>query len=129
MTNETARAWMEAYLNGLAQQQVAAWSELWTEDGVLEYPFEDRREVGRVAIANSYERALAAFGPFRFWDLEVMVSSDQGAIVAEFKGEATLLGTNKLYRQRYVLMVFLAEGRARLIREYRDPNAYARAAD
>ena len=55
--------------------------------------------------------------------------ADPNAAVAEFKAEATIKATGRIYAQRYVLFLRAAGGKIAFLREYFDPIRAATALD
>ncbi|UUY01765.1 nuclear transport factor 2 family protein [Svornostia abyssi] len=120
-----------AFLDALANRDFDAWGALWDRDGVMEFPYDPpglpKTIRGRDAAVAYFRNALAAFGPFSFTVTDVHVAGDRRA-VAEFVGTAELLATGRTYEQHYIAVFELGEAGLVGYREYRDADAYRRAA-
>ena len=72
---------------------------------------------------------LGAVENFRFFDVKVYAFADPEAAVAEFKAEALIKPTGRIYLQDYVLFLRAAGGKIAFLREYFDPVRAAKALD
>ena len=72
---------------------------------------------------------LGAVENVRFFDVNVHAFADPDAAVAQFKAEALIKSTGRIYRQEYVVFLRAAGGKIAHLREYFDPARAARALD
>lgn len=118
------------FLEALADRDFDRWESLWIEDGVGEFPYHQpgapARIEGRAALRAFEERALSEFGPFRFTVHEVHAPPGGERVVVEFTGVAEFLPTGRMYRQRYISVFALRDGRIAGYREYRNHDVYRR---
>jgi ketosteroid isomerase-like protein len=110
------------------------WQTLLADDVVWELPYapalgHPARLAGRDAVVRHATWFLGAVEKLRFFDVNVYAFADQEAAVAEFKAEALIKSTGRLYRQDYVLFLRAAGGKIAFLREYFDPARAAKALD
>jgi ketosteroid isomerase-like protein len=112
----------------------AQWQTLIADDLVWELPYapaigHPARLSGRDEVVRHITWFLGAVEKFRFFDVEVHAFADPHAAVAEFKAEALIKPTGRIYRQQYVLFLRAADGKIAFLREYFDPTRAAEAMD
>ena len=112
----------------------AQWQTLIADDLVWELAYaaaigHPARLSGRDEVVRHVTWFLGAVEKFRFFDVEVHAFADPHAAVAEFKAEALIKPTGRIYRQQYVLFLRAAGGKIAFLREYFDPTRAAKAMD
>ena len=112
----------------------AQWQTLIADDLVWELTYapaigHPARLSGRDEVVRHVTWFLGAVEKFRFFDVEVHAFADPHAAVAEFKAEALIKPTGRIYRQQYVLFLRAAGGKIAFLREYFDPTRAAKALD
>jgi ketosteroid isomerase-like protein len=112
----------------------AQWQTLIADDLVWELTYapaigHPARLSGRDEVVRHVTWFLEAVEKFRFFDVEVHAFADPHAAVAEFKAEALIKPTGRIYRQQYVLFLRAAGGKIAFLREYFDPTRAAKAMD
>jgi uncharacterized protein len=112
----------------------AQWQALIADDLVWELTYapaigHPARLSGRAEVVRHVTWFLGAVEKFRFFDVEVHAFADPHAAVAEFKAEALIKPTGRIYRQQYVLFLRAAGGKIAFLREYFDPTRAAKAMD
>jgi uncharacterized protein len=110
----------------------AMWQTLITDDIVWELPFapalgHPARLAGRTEVVRHIEWFIGAVEDLRFFDIRIHACADPERAIAEFKAEARIKATGRMYRQQYVLFLRAAGGRIAFLREYFDPVAAAKA--
>lgn len=109
----------------LAQKNMDAWANLWTEDAVQEMPFSPAgfptRVAGRDALIKHYSGLPAAYGAMSFPDLILYPMSDPNWVLAEYRGEIEVLATGRSYNNHYCGLFHLRDRQIVLFREYYNP--------
>ena len=110
---------------------VAGYMDLFAEDGVLETPCVAPGSTSRV----DGKPAIAAFlatlrGVIRLADFRLLAAypAQDGVTVLEYEGTVHLEKQGTQFRQRYISVLRLQEGRLALWREYSNPLAAKAAA-
>ncbi|MER5436377.1 nuclear transport factor 2 family protein [Streptomyces sp. NPDC002588] len=111
-------------LDLLAEARIEEWTDLFAEDGILEFPYPawgvPSRMQGREAL-------LAQMTMFReqlkveFSEPEFYSAGEDGLVIAAFTGECTLLATGNRYQQTYLSVVRFEQGRIALYRDFWNP--------
>jgi ketosteroid isomerase-like protein len=110
---------------------MAAFAELWAEDGVLEFPFAapgyPARVDGRAAVTE-YLRGYPGILDIREIPEPVLHQSvDPEVVVAEFEAAGTVVATGAPYRMRYIAVITVRDGEIQSYRDYWSPLAAAEA--
>ena len=112
----------------------AQWQTLIADDLLWELPYAGAighpgRLSGRAEAVRHVTWFLGAVENLRFFDVNVHAFADPDAAVAQFKAEALIKSTGRIYRQEYVVFLRAAGGKIAHLREYFDPARAARALD
>ena len=110
----------------------SAWRALLDDNAVLEFPNASslgaaRRHEGIAAIDGHVHAVLSQLDDAVFKNVAVHALEEANRAVGEFEIEATVRSTGRKYRQRYVLFLTAAAGKAVFVREYWDPVEIIRA--
>ncbi|MEG3628071.1 nuclear transport factor 2 family protein [Streptomyces poriticola] len=122
MTSRTADAAVRAaaqqtfrdHLDHLSSGRIEEWVELFTEDGVLEFPY---GPAGFPPSVTGKAELLAYMQNFpRHFDVEFTgprfhETLDPALVVAEFSSVGTAISTGRPYHQRYISVVETRDGR------------------
>jgi uncharacterized protein len=105
---------------------VEAWSDLLTEDAVVEFPYATAlgapsRFVGKHAIYNHMKNAVAQLQNWVFTDIHEYQTPIATVLLAEFHGEAVFVATGQTYQQDYVVRLETHNGKIIHYREYWNP--------
>lgn len=105
----------------LLDKDIAGWTELWDEDGVLEFPFAPegwpKRLEGRAAVA-AYMRGYPDHVDLHdFPSVEILQTVAPETIVVEMRGVGRLVQTGGPFDMSYIAVVTVKDG---LITHYRD---------
>lgn len=121
----TTRHLLQQYLLLFAEQRWSEWIELWTDDGVLEFPFapagRQRRYVGKAEILG-YMQPLGGrmiIDALEYFDVHPMLDPTVLCFEMGFKGHIVATGAG--YDQKYVTIIETADGKIARYREYWDP--------
>jgi ketosteroid isomerase-like protein len=76
---------------------------------------------GKPSVAEFLHAAPERMGPLGFHQLDVSTLEDPNELVAEYRSDAVVHGTNKPYRNRYITRITISEGQIRLFREFSNP--------
>ncbi|MFJ1709553.1 nuclear transport factor 2 family protein [Kitasatospora sp. NPDC088346] len=118
-------------LDLLSEARIEEWIDLFTEDGILEFPYP---AWGLPSRMQGREALLAQMTMFReqlkveFSEPEFYTSDEDGLVIAGFTGECTLLATGGQYHQTYLSVVRFEHGRIALYRDFWDPWSVMEAA-
>ncbi len=120
---------LQNYLSLFSQQRWDEWIDLWTDDGVLEFPFAPTgrrsRYIGKSDIL-AYMKAVAVrmVGRVKVEELEylhVHPMLDPATICMEMGLKGRILETGAPYHQKYISIVETKGGKLSLYREYWNP--------
>lgn len=122
---------MRDFLRLLAEKNMDAWGELWTEDAVQEMPFSPAgfptRVEGREALQKHYSGLPEAYGAMAFPDLVLFPMLDPNWVLAEYRGDIDVLATGRPYNNHYCGLFHLRDGKIAFFREYYNPIVLAEA--
>ena len=111
----------------LLEKKIAAWVELWHEDGEMEFPFAPdgwpARLTGRDAIAAYMRHYPDHIDLHDFPELRIHETTDPETIVVEMRGVGRLVETDSLFDITYIAVVAVREGRFLSYRDYWNPLA------
>ncbi|WP_030677576.1 nuclear transport factor 2 family protein [Streptomyces cellulosae] len=126
MTTNTAPA--DLYRHGLKlllDKNIAAWIDLWDDQGVFEFPFAPdgwpKRLEGKAAIAD-YMRAYPDHIDLHdFPHVEIHQTTATQTIVVEMRAVGLLVATGSPYDMTYIAVVTVEDGRITRYRDYWNP--------
>ena len=84
---------------------------------------------GKRDVAEFLQAAPERLGPLGFHALEIATLEDPNEIVAEYRSDAEVRGTNKPYRNRYITRISVSDGRIRRFKEFSNPLVLMEAFD
>jgi ketosteroid isomerase-like protein len=120
---------LQSYLHLYAQQRWDEWIDLWTDEGVLEFPFAPpgrrRRYVGKPDLL-AYMKAVAVRiqGRLKVEGVEyfhVHAMLDPSTCCVEMGVRGRVLENDAPYHQKYISIVETRGGKISLYREYWNP--------
>jgi ketosteroid isomerase-like protein len=120
---------LQNYMLLFSQQRWDEWIDLWTDDGVLEFPFAPpgrrSRYVGKPDIL-AYMKAVAARMGSRIRSegldyFRVHPMRDPATLCLEMAVKGRILETGAPYLQKYISIVEMKGGKLSLYREYWNP--------
>ncbi|TYB64406.1 nuclear transport factor 2 family protein [Nonomuraea sp. PA05] len=127
----TPRELVDHALELLLAKDMAAFSRLFAEDGVVEFPFAPPGYPPRVeghAAITAYMSGYPGLLDIReFPEQTVHQSTDPDVVIAEFEAAGFVVATGKPYRMRYVAVLTVRDGRIHHYRDYWNPLAAAEA--
>lgn len=107
--------------DALLAHDMAAFTALYADDAVMEFPFappgRPQRLDGRAAVEAYLDGYTDMVDIRRIHDVTVHRTADPDVIVAEMAASGFIVATGKPYTARYVAVLTIAGG---LIRHYRD---------
>lgn len=120
---------VERALELLLAQDMAAFADLWAEDGLIEFPFAPPgyppRVEGRAAV-REYLRGYPDLLDVReITDRVLHRGVDPDAVVVEFEAAGVVVATGRPYRMRYIAVVTVRDGEVVRYRDYWNPLAAA----
>jgi ketosteroid isomerase-like protein len=125
-----AQQTFRTHLDHLSSGRIAEWADLFTEDGVLEFPYAPKGYPSRVAGKEDLAGHLRSFTEnFRveFTDLRFHETVDPSLVIAELKGRGVALGTDRPYDQTYISVVETEDGRISRYVDFWNPQVVADA--
>ncbi|OSP41009.1 isomerase [Streptomyces sp. 13-12-16] len=112
------------HLDLLTAGRAEEWAELFTEDGVLEFPYAPKgyatRLVGREELLGHIGNFSKAFR-LRMTDVRIHETVDPTLVVAELRSEGVALETVRPYNQSYISVVETVDGRISRYVDYWNP--------
>ncbi|OLR92367.1 nuclear transport factor 2 family protein [Actinokineospora bangkokensis] len=124
----TPRDLLDEALRLLLAKDMAGFSDLWAEDGTMEFPFAPEgypRLEGRAAVADYVRDYPDLLDIHEFTDLVVHETADPRTIVAEFAARGAVTATGAPYQLRYIAVITAVDGKITSYRDYWSPAAVA----
>lgn len=120
---------VERALQLLLHHDMAAFADLWAEDGVLEFPFAQpgspQRIDGRAAV-RAYLRDYPDLLDVREVPERVVHrTEDPDVLIVEFTVNGVVVATDKPYTMRYIAVITVRDGEIQHYRDYWSPAAAA----
>lgn len=126
MTTHTAPA--DLYRHGLKlllDKDIAAWIDLWDDNGVFEFPFAPdgwpKRLEGKAAIADYMRGYPDHIDLHDFPYVEIHQTTAAQTIVVEMRAVGRLVETGSPYDMTYIAVVTVEDGRITRYRDYWNP--------
>jgi ketosteroid isomerase-like protein len=106
--------------------------ELFADDGAFEFPYlaalgMPSQFKGKVAIRGVLELIHSRFGSFTLSNIDIHETMDGTGLFVEYHSDAFIDGTDRPYPQDYVTRLVSENGKIKLLREYMNVIASARA--
>lgn len=125
ITRDRNQQLVHDFLALLAAKNIAAWIQLWADDGVQEMPYSPpgfpTRIEGKTAIHRHYSSLPDAYSRMAFPDLKIYPMLDPNLLLAEYRGEIDIAATNRAYNNYYCALFHLRDGLIVLFKEYFNP--------
>ena len=115
---------LEAYLDNVRTPKGSA--SQFAEDGVLELPWVNARAQGPAAVEQLLVGLLAKIPDFRFQKPTYFIQTPD-KLAAEYKVEALVVETGKIYQQTYAGVLIAQNGKIKLLREALNTVAASKA--
>jgi ketosteroid isomerase-like protein len=110
----TAQETFRSHLERLSAGRIPQWVDLFTEDGVLEFPYGPdgypKRVAGKEELL-AYMKNFPEHFKVEFTDLRFHETTDPTLVIAEFKSLGTALATGRPYHQTYISVVETVDGK------------------
>lgn len=114
-----------SYLDAVSTLDVDAVAPLFHEDGVVDIPYAPegipRTLPGRDAIDDFYQALPNMATAMNFANYKISALETEGEFVAEYTSDATMKDTGAPYRNTYVALVTVRDGKIARFAEYFDP--------
>ncbi|MBB5121853.1 phenazine biosynthesis protein PhzA/PhzB [Streptomyces eurocidicus] len=111
----------------LLDKDIPAWTGLWADDAVMEFPFAPpgwpRRLEGREAVAAYMRDYPDHIDLHDFPDLRIHETTDPATLVAEMRGTGRVTATGRPFEMTYIAVVTAHNGRFTSYRDYWNPLA------
>ncbi|MEV7329885.1 nuclear transport factor 2 family protein [Micromonospora sp. NPDC093244] len=102
------------HMEYLSSGRIPEWVALFTEDGVLEFPYAPEgyptRTAGKANL-HEYMKNFPEHFKVEFTDLHFHETTDPSLVIAEFKSRGTALATGRPYNQTYISVVETRDGK------------------
>lgn len=121
----TAADLVRKHVSLVGSAEAAQFADLYTEDASMDFPYAPQHHTGRLGDRAAILRFLGRVGEF-FSDIEmgepkIFETSDPNVVIAEYTGASNSKETGKPYRQNYIAVVTVRDGKIAHIREYYNP--------
>ncbi|MER7761136.1 nuclear transport factor 2 family protein [Streptomyces sp. NPDC097619] len=111
----------------LLDKDIAGWTALWAEDGVMEFPFAPpawpKVLSGREAVAAYMRDYPDHIDLHEFRDLRVHRTDAEGTVIVEMRGVGRLVASGAPFDMSYIAVVTARHGRFVAYRDYWNPLA------
>ncbi|SFX59848.1 hypothetical protein SAMN04487866_11338 [Thermoactinomyces sp. DSM 45891] len=121
---ERAEGIFKSHLKYLSAGEIATWTDLFHQDGVLDFPYGignfPKKVEGKKAL---YDYMINFPKHFRvkFYDLKFYPTEDPELVIAEFKSTGKHLETGNPYEQTYISVVQTKDGFIQVYRDFWNP--------
>lgn len=120
---------VERALHLLLRHDMAAFAELWAENGVLEFPFAQpgspQRVEGRAAVREYLRDYPDLLDVREIPERVVHRTEDPDVVVVEFTANGVVVATGTPYSMRYIAVITVRGGEVQHYRDYWSPAAAA----
>ncbi len=120
----SAREIFTRSLEYISSAKIQEWVGLFTDDGVLEFPFPlpgfPERVEGTTAL-QEYMKIFPTQLKVEFSEPVYYETADPGLLIAEFTSEGTALMTGNKFRQRYLSILWIRDGKISRYRDFWNP--------
>lgn len=120
---DQATEFLKVFQSSLVKQDLERWLTLFSEDAVVEFPYAPagytQKLIGIEEIRNYIYELFKLVRILSFSSPDLLVSNDK--IVAEYTCDAVMTGTDKPYRQRYISILHIKDGKIALFKDYWNP--------
>ncbi|CAH1191689.1 nuclear transport factor 2 family protein [Paenibacillus sp. JJ-223] len=121
---------LKVFQSSLVTEDFEKWFTLFSEDAVVEFPYAPagytQRLVGIEEIRNYIYELFKRMGILSFSSPNLLVTKDK--IVAEYTCNAVMTETERPYRQSYISVFHLKDGKITLFKDYWNPAVLLEAA-
>jgi ketosteroid isomerase-like protein len=122
---------VDRYFEIMNRLEIDALGELFADDVVFRLPFAPepvpQRTEGKEAVLQVYSGFPDLVSPLGFHDIEIRPLAAEGEYVAEYRSDCTMLPTGAPYRNRYVGLFTVRDGKLAEFAEYFDPVVFLEA--
>ena len=123
---ERAEGVFKDHLKYLSGGDIETWTDLFQQDGVLEFPYAmggfPKKVEGKKALYEYMSNFPKHFS-VEFYDLKFYPTEDSELVIAEFKSRGKHIETGNPYNQSYISVVQTKDGLIQLYRDFWNPMA------
>jgi uncharacterized protein len=119
-TSEETVLLVRRLINVIATRDSAAIWSMVADNGVIEFPFVNLRFTDEASFDATIGQSLAALDGLRFTDVRFVALADPNAVIAKYRGHATVSFTGKPYEQTYITEAHVRHGKITSYSEYYD---------
>ncbi|MGY1433861.1 nuclear transport factor 2 family protein [Streptomyces reniochalinae] len=109
----------------LLEKNIAAWVDLWDDDGVFEFPFApdgwSRRLEGKAAVADYMRHYPDHIDLHAFPHVHLHETGEPDTVVVEMRGVGRLVSSGAPFDMTYIAVVTAVDGRITHYRDYWNP--------
>ncbi|MGP4008494.1 nuclear transport factor 2 family protein [Streptomyces sp. 4N124] len=114
-------------LSLLLDKNIPAWVDLWSDDGVMEFPFAPegwpRRLEGKAAVADYMRDYPEHIDLHDFPSLKIHETTEPTTVVVEMRGTGRLVKSGAPFDMTYIAVVTVEDGLLTQYRDYWNPLA------
>jgi uncharacterized protein len=122
---------VERYFAIMNELDLDALDDLFADDVVFRLPFAPepvpQLTEGKAAVLEVYSGFPNLVSPLGFHDIEIRPLAAEGEFVAEYRSDSTMLPTGAPYRNRYIGLFTVRDGKLAEFAEYFDPVVFLEA--
>jgi ketosteroid isomerase-like protein len=122
---------VERYFEIMNRLEIDALGDLFADDVVFRLPFAPepipQETVGKAAVLEVYSGFPSLVSPLGFHDIEIKPLAADGGYVATYQSDCTMLPTGAPYRNRYIALFEVRDGKLAAFAEYFDPVVFLEA--
>jgi ketosteroid isomerase-like protein len=122
---------VERYFEIMNRLEIDALADLFADDVVFRLPFAPepvpQLTEGKEAVMAVYAGFPDLVSPLGFHDIEVKPLAAEGEYVATYRSDCTMLPTGAPYRNQYIALFTVRDGKLAAFAEYFDPLVFLEA--
>lgn len=122
---------VRAYIDIMNRLDLDGFADLVTDDVEVALPYAPepvpRHTAGKAAVTALYGGFPSLVAPLGFHDLEITPLPGDGEFLATYRSDSTMLATGLPYRNDYISLFTVRDGRLAAFTEYFDPLVFRQA--
>ena len=129
---KTAKELLQTYLEAVSAGAMEKAIALFADDGAIEFPYFGSvnlptRYQGPDALRQFFSPVMEGAENFRFKNIKIFPGQDENHVSGEYQVDAVIKKTGRRYQQLYGGRLIAENGKIKLLREFCDTVAVARA--
>src|SRR6185369_9611245 len=127
-----AKQLLQTYLDAVSAGEMEMAIALFADDGAIEFPYFGSvnlptRFQGPEALRQFFAPVMEGAENFKFKNIKIFPGEDENHVSGEYEVDAVIKKTGRPYRQLYGGRLIAENGKIKLLREFCDKQAVARA--